>query len=219
MANWNASIPQVEGAASTKVNNSKEMKRERKPPDSLKKLFSFMSYWVRIHFINFVKCCVQQILNYLGPLVNSANVIHQICICILYFFCIKKNVSVQICPCVAVKRDLSLQCSSNTWLINHRRFGLASRSKKDVISCGHSLSLNCCSPRPRFRGCCSPLGTSTSRAHEYTTWHSDLVLRSSCPHVCLCSWGGGRATFLRGQPALVPTAGSRTCLGGGTRGG
>ena len=46
-------------------------------PDSLKKSLNFASCCVRRNFIDFLKCCLQQILNSSGLLVNSANVIHK----------------------------------------------------------------------------------------------------------------------------------------------
>lgn len=47
----------------------------RKSPDSLWKYRNFVSCWARRHKMNFVKQFLQQILHYLGLLVNSANVI------------------------------------------------------------------------------------------------------------------------------------------------
>ena len=61
-----------------KQGESQEMKRERNPPDSLRKSVNLTSCWFRRHFINFVQHFLWHILTYLGLLVNSAHVIHEV---------------------------------------------------------------------------------------------------------------------------------------------
>lgn len=52
--------------------------RSRSAPDSFNKSWILVGCWVQRNFVNFMKQCLREILNYLSPLVNSAHVIHEV---------------------------------------------------------------------------------------------------------------------------------------------
>ena len=71
------------------------MKRERNYLDPLIKSLKFVSCLVRRNLINFMKCCLLDILNYLGPLINSADDSRHwgyFLPCIKYEWCLERSV-------------------------------------------------------------------------------------------------------------------------------